>query len=554
MAITDEQLVGLLKEGDFVEQEKIDLAVKFSKEENIPLSQSLVDKDYISDENLGRLLSEYYKLPMASLGLESVDGSIINILPEEVAKTRNVVCFGIDNGLLKVATSNPDQGDFFTHIGQKVNRDVKLYFATDREVAKALDFYKVGIEKSFVALFEKKDDGTTKDIPVTKTVDLLIEYAHSSRASDIHIEPTEKASNIRFRVDGVLTEVLEIPKSAHEQVITRIKVMAKLRTDEHLSAQDGKIRTLVGDDQLDIRVSIVPIIAGEKVVMRLLSSKTRQFGLSDLGMSDDDHRKVKEASAKPYGMILSTGPTGSGKTTTVYSVLKILNTKEKNIATIEDPVEYEIEGVNQIQVNAKTNLTFANGLRAILRQDPNIIYVGEIRDQETADIATNSAMTGHLVLSTLHTNNAATTIPRLIDLGIEPFLVASTINVVIGQRLVRKICDGCKMSQDISIDELALKIPSIKKDKGLAKKKSIRVYSGKGCAICGKTGYKGRLGIFEVLVVSDELKKSIVERSDSDQIEKIAKSEGMKTMFDDGLDKVLAGKTTIEELLRVINE
>ncbi|OGH16615.1 MAG: type II secretion system protein GspE, partial [Candidatus Levybacteria bacterium RIFCSPHIGHO2_02_FULL_37_11] len=373
-------------------------------------------------------------------------------------------------------------------------------------------------------------------------------------ASDIHIEPEKDGSIVRFRIDGILQEVLHFTPEIDQQVIARIKFLSKLRTDEHLSAQDGKIQTKIENEDLDIRISIVPIVHGEKCVMRLLSARYRQFGLADLGMRDTDLKKVMNASSKPYGMILSTGPTGCGKTTTMYAILKILNTKERNIATIEDPIEYEITGLNQIQVNPKTNLTFAEGLRSILRQDPNIIYVGEIRDDETADIAVNSAMTGHLVLSTLHTNDAATALPRLLDMNIEPFLVASTVNIVIAQRLVRKICERCKVSQTEKIIDLEKHFDKKLLQKYFKSSKEARIYIGKGCPVCRSTGYSGRVGIFEILLLSEEIKDLIVAKNDSQKIMQQAVLEGMTTMMEDGLFKVQEGLTTIEEVLRATRE
>jgi type II secretory ATPase GspE/PulE/Tfp pilus assembly ATPase PilB-like protein len=331
--------------------------------------------------------------------------------------------------------------------------------------------------------------------------------------------------------------------------------LSKLRTDEHRSAQDGKIRADMGDKKLDIRISIVPVIEGEKIVMRLLSERVHQVGLEDLGFASDDLVKLKKEYAKPYGMILATGPTGSGKTTTLYGILKILNRREVNISTIEDPVEYDIEGVNQIQVNPKTNLTFAAGLRSILRQDPNIIMVGEIRDEETAEIAINSAMTGHLVLSTLHTNDAPTALPRFLEMGIEPFLVASTVNIIIAQRLVRKICSQCIISESITAEDLKKKFPPALIDRYFgAEKKEIRIYHGKGCKTCSDTGYAGRVGIFEVLVVTEMIRDLIMKRANADQVRALAITEGMQTMIEDGIRKVLAGITTLEEVIRVTRE
>jgi type II secretory ATPase GspE/PulE/Tfp pilus assembly ATPase PilB-like protein len=337
----------------------------------------------------------------------------------------------------------------------------------------------------------------------------------------------------------------------HDRIISRIKVLSNLRTDEHMSAQDGKMTAHMEEEDLDIRVSILPVTQGEKAVLRLLSSHSREYTLSNLGMSPADLKKVTKAFSRSYGMILSTGPTGSGKTTSIYAILKILNTREKNIMTIEDPVEYRIGGANQVHVNAKTNLTFANGLRSILRQDPNVIFVGEIRDSETAGIAVNAALTGHLVLSTLHTNDAATAIPRLTDMKVEPFLVASTVNVIIAQRLVRQICSSCKIEEKIQAIEIVKHFPIELVEKHFGKLTEITIFKGKGCKICRNTGYTGRVGLFEVLEVTKGIRVLISEKADSDIIAQAAIKEGMETMLDDGLKKVATGVTTIEEVIRV---
>ncbi|MBU0598296.1 GspE/PulE family protein, partial [Patescibacteria group bacterium] len=374
---------------------------------------------------------------------------------------------------------------------------------------------------------------------------------------DIHIEPHEGQILVRFRIDGILHDVVFMPKDIHPFIVTRLKIMSKLRTDEHRAAQDGRLDFSVENEHVDVRVSIIPISDGEKIVMRILSEKSRRLTLAELGLENTDLQKVERGFKKPYGMILATGPTGSGKTTTLYAILKILNTREVNISTIEDPVEYDMEGVNQIQVNAKTNLTFAHGLRSILRQDPDIIMVGEIRDEDTAGIAINSAMTGHLVLSTLHTNDAPTTLPRLLDMKIEPFLIASTVNVAIAQRLVRRIHQGCIESYLPKSDDIKNLEKSLGKDRAIKiglHKKGFRLYRGKGCKLCNGTGYEGRVGIFEVLEVTEKIRQLIMQRSNSDDIRKVAVSEGMTTMLDDGLNKVVKGATTIDELFRATRE
>ncbi|KKU46448.1 MAG: Type II secretion system protein E [Microgenomates group bacterium GW2011_GWA2_46_7] len=342
-----------------------------------------------------------------------------------------------------------------------------------------------------------------------------------------------------------------MPKQIHDRLITRIKVLSNLRTDEHMSAQDGKMRISIPEEQLDIRVSILPVTGGEKAVLRLLSSKSREYSLVSLGMAPEDLIKLERAYAQTYGMILSTGPTGSGKTTSIYAILKVLNTREKNITTIEDPVEYWIKGANQVQVNVKTNLTFADGLRSILRQDPNIIFVGEIRDNETAGIAVNAALTGHLVLSTLHTNDAATAIPRLSDMGVEPFLVASTVRVIVAQRLLRKICDGCKTSISFTREELLKHFSPDVIKQFFPTDKNITTSHGSGCKMCHHTGYQGRLGVFEVLEVTQSIRKLIAAKSDAELINQQALKEGMRSMLNDAMIKVQKGQTTIEEVIRV---
>jgi type IV pilus assembly protein PilB len=391
------------------------------------------------------------------------------------------------------------------------------------------------------------------DISIIDLIDALIEKAHRSRASDIHIDPSQKAVRIRLRVDGVLADAYEFPKTIHPEIISRVKVLARLRTDEHQATQDGRFRHVFSDpgDYVDIRVSIAPTFHGENVVMRLLSDKAEAFTLDSLGFSKADQDKIVKAIKRPNGMILATGPTGSGKTTTLYTLIKMLNSPEVSIVTIEDPIEYSVENIEQIQVNPRTGLTFANGLRSILRQDPNIIMVGEIRDSETASIAINTALTGHLLLSTLHTNDAATTLPRLLDMGIESYLVASTVNIAIGQRLIRKICLKCKAELKIT-PALRQALSTTAIAKFLNGKDT--VYEGKGCEECNGSGYSGRVCIKEVFVADDEIREAILRKASASELKKIAIKNGMTTMVEDGFNKVIKGETTIEEVLRVVHE
>jgi len=390
-------------------------------------------------------------------------------------------------------------------------------------------------------------------ISIVKLIDCLIEYAHTSGASDIHIDPSITHTRVRMRIDGVLQNSFVFPKHIHGEIIARIKVMSKLRTDEHQATQDGRLRYNfpTSSQFVDIRISICPTYHGENIVMRLLSDKAEVYTLESLGFSENDRKKISSALKRPSGMILATGPTGSGKTTTLYTLIKMLNSPEVSIVTIEDPIEYAVDEIEQIQVNAKSGLTFANGLRSILRQDPNIIMVGEIRDAETASIAVNTALTGHLLLSTLHTNDAATTLPRLLDMGIEEYLVASTVSIAIGQRLVRKICPHCKEKTAITpaVKESLLATPV-----GYLVTDNLILYKGKGCEVCNTSGYSGRICINEVLVCDDEIREAILRKASSSEIRKIAMNRGMTTMLEDGFLKVKAGKTTIEEILRVVHE
>ncbi len=399
---------------------------------------------------------------------------------------------------------------------------------------------------------DQKHTSEGEDLSVVNVVDKLILEAHEGHVSDIHIDPTAKDTRIRMRIDGVLQETHSLPKHSHGEIISRIKVLARLRTDEHQAAQDGRFRHLFPNSEfVDVRVSIVPTYHGENCVLRLLSDRAAHFSLESLGFNEKDREKIALALKKSSGMILSTGPTGSGKTTTLYTLIKMLKSPEVSIVTIEDPIEYAVSDIEQIQVNPKTGLTFANGLRSILRQDPNTIMVGEIRDAETASIAVNTALTGHLLLSTLHTSDAATTLPRLLDMGIEEYLVASTVSIAIGQRLVRLICPHCAQESKVSA---ALKESLANTPIARLIEEGQTIWKGRGCNACNLSGYSGRLSINEVLVADDEIREAILEKAPASKIKKIAMKNGMTTMLEDGFAKVLEGKTTVEEILRVIHD
>jgi len=551
----------ILKESGLVEEDVLEKLFLEAQRKGGSLYELIVSRDVLPDFYLGRALADGLKFPFVALSRVSIPEDVLQIIPEIVAKNQKIIAFEMGKDGLKLAMAEPTNYELKEFVEKKVGVRVFPYFATERDLNNALALYRKDVGETLEEILSDLASGKVEggDGPIVKMADELFLSANRNKASDIHIEPYDKITVIRFRVDGVLHEVATLPKKYHEQIVSRIKILAKLKTDEHLSAQDGKLQFVADGENVDVRVSVVPIVEGEKVVLRLLSAKSRQFGLEELGLSSEDMEKVRKGFLKPWGMVLATGPTGSGKTTTVYAILKIINRPEVNIATIEDPVEYDIERINQIQVNSKTNLTFAKGLGSILRQDPDIIFVGEIRDEETAGIAINAAMTGHLVLSTLHTNDAATTLPRLADMGIEPFLITSAVNVAVAQRLVRKICPSCIVSTEAQIKggEIVTKngvLPIDQKllDKYFPRGKTVRVYEGKGCPVCKHTGYVGRTGIFEVLEVSPAIRELIMIKANSAVIMKKAVEEGMTTMFEDGIRKVAKGVTTIEEIIRAV--
>lgn len=548
--------VASLRELGVIEEKDLNQALSDSKKEHIPFHKELLNQELISDDNLGKIFADFFSVPYIQLSQVSIPHDILALIPEVYAKKQFVIAFKKDTAGLYLAMVNPHNKLVKEFIQKKTGLTVIPYFATELDILNAISLYAKDVSQAFEDIIseniKKAKDEVRADPPIIKIVDTILSYAHHNRASDVHIEPSEQQFLVRFRIDGILHDIVELPAGLHPQIVTRVKVLARLRTDEHQAAQDGKIQYKVDDETMDIRVSIVPVTDGEKVVMRLLSERSRQFSLVDLGFSPADLAKTQQAYEKPYGMIIATGPTGSGKTTTMYAVLKLLNKRDVNIMTIEDPVEYDIEHINQIQANPKTNLTFAAGLRSIVRQDPDIILVGEIRDEETASIAINAAMTGHLVLSTLHTNDSATAIPRLMDMKIEPFLVGTTVNVIIAQRLIRKICLSCRISIELPRKKLEKELtPAIAK-KLFGASNSIRIYQGKGCPVCHTTGYTGRVGVFEVLEITDDIRAAIASRQDSSIIRNLSIKNGMTTMLDDGIEKVKQGITTIEEVMRSV--
>ena len=557
---------GLIKPEEF---DRLILEAESKKQNLIDLliSQGFVTKDYFYD-----ILTKSLKVERVYLRNQKIDEEVLNLLPRDLAQSRRALVFRREpDGALDIAFEDPTNLNNLDFLQRRLGVKINPFLATDDdlewgfsayEARLAQDFKKI-IEESVEASLNSRLEGDERlveaaaELPIVAIVDNLLNYAVSLRASDIHLEITEENVLARFRIDGILHEIIKIRKEAQPAIIARIKLLSGLRIDEHSRPQDGRFRFQSGQQFIDIRVSVMPTFHGEKAEMRLLTASQKPLSSNELGLLEDHAKTLEDNARKTFGMLLVCGPTGSGKTTTLYSILNKLNRPEVNIVTIEDPIEYNMRNVNQVQVNPAADITFANGLRAILRQDPNVIMVGEVRDNETAEIAIHSALTGHLVLASLHTNDAATAIPRLVDMKIPPFLVAAVLNLVAAQRLVRNIHRDCvesyvpekeileiirKELAEIGLDAKDIHLPKI-------------FYRGKGCQSCNFTGYFGRSVIFELLEVNSEIRKLIVSPEFSlDALKKLANQQGMITMFEDGLRKIERGVTTIEEVLRVIRE
>jgi len=569
MRLSEEQLKTLLLSSGIVEESDLSTVEAEAKKTGRPFEQVLISKRLIPDAYLGELVAEELGLKFVDLKSIEIPDHVLRLIPERTAKKKRAIAFKANRtDGLHLAMSDPGDLEFIRNMEKKTGLRAQAFFATNSGINHGLESYTKDLESAIRSLEEKyaslttgrrKGDGEEEESKIVSVVDLIMDYAYQNAASDVHIEPREESVIVRYRVDGILHDVAILPREYLSALVTRIKILSRLRTDEHYAAQDGKFQEKVGGTRIDVRVSIIPIVEGEKVVMRLLSEKGRTYDLEGLGLTEQGMKIVRKHARKSFGMILSTGPTGSGKTTSLYAILTELNTRNVNIATIEDPIEYAMEGVNQIQVNPKTGLTFASGLRSIVRQDPDIVMVGEIRDPETASIAVNASMTGHLVLSTLHTNDAATALPRFREMDIEPFLISSTINVIVAQRLVRCICPRCIMSDEISTEELSelLSIDVLKKffaDDNGKLRKTANMYRGKGCDSCNHSGYRSRIGIFEILEMSEAIRQLVMKNANSQTIQNQAKADGMVTMLEDGIQKALEGVTTIDEVLRVTGE
>lgn len=539
-----------------------------SKRRSEAVEKVISQLGWISNEDLIAAKAQVIGVPYINLEKNPISPEVLANLPEEVAKRFTAIPIAKDAQVLSVAMVDPLDLQALEFLEKKSGLVIRPYIATadsinraiaeqytqslSAEVGEALKEVVPGTAVSPIAPTASVS-GVLGQAPVARIVSTLLEYGIKIRASDIHIEPLENETRIRFRVDGILHEKLILPRRIHDAIISRIKILSNMKIDERRIPQDARFNFKIGQEEIDLRISTMPTAFGEKVVMRLLKKTGGVPTLAELGLRASALKRLEENILRPHGIILICGPTGSGKTTTLYSILSKLNSTKVNIITLEDPIEYQIQGVNQVQVNTAAGLTFASGLRAFLRQDPNIIMVGEIRDIETTELAIQASLTGHLVFSTLHTNNAAGALPRLLDLKAEPYLVSSTTTCVVGQRVVREICPTCKTARAITDEVFATISKSLVSVQQLDRNQ-IKLFVGKGCRECNNTGYLGRIGIYEVLTVSDKISQMILRRDTAQHIEEQAITEGMMSMKQDGFLKVIEGITTIEEVLRVAEE
>ncbi|MBL8030439.1 MAG: type II/IV secretion system protein [Candidatus Doudnabacteria bacterium] len=581
------QLNTALKQKKLLSDDKI----KVLEKEKLALKTSstwedfLLEKKVISEDDLLKLKSEILGIEIVDLRNLQIPQDVLNLVPEPIAHRHKVISFAKTKENLSLAMMDPEDIQTRDFIQKKTGLKIQTFLVGKTSLDAGLSRYHSSLEKEIKHLFtpegksvtegakaegESADDSLKKmaeEIPVIRVVDTLLEYAVFEKASDIHIEPQESAVTVRYRIDGVLHDVMTLPKVIQAAIVARVKVLANLKIDEHRLPQDGRFKIDKEGYKFSLRVSTIPIFDGEKVVIRLLDESAKAQSLEDLGFEKSAYDMISRNIKKPHGMLLITGPTGSGKSTTLYTVLSMLNTKNVNISTIEDPVEYRITGTNQMQVSPKIGLTFAIGLRALLRQDPNIIMIGEVRDKETAEEAVHAAMTGHVVFSTLHTNTAAGALPRLLDIGVEAYLIASTVNAVLAQRLVRVICKDCKTQMEIDdatyeslskLFHLEKLMPVLLKEGVVPAKtknfKDLVFFKGKGCDKCNNSGYKGRMGIHEILEVTPEIGDMIMQHKSAQEIQEQAEKNGMVLMWEDGFIKAIKGITSVDEILRVSKE
>jgi len=593
MRISDLTMEKLLLRSGVATVERINALKDEGIRSRHPLQELAITDEIIDDKTLTKAFAEYTQIPYIEIDTHDISPDVLNKIPERIARQYNAILFKIDeDGTCHLAMDDPDDVQAVNFIEKEIGTNTKIYIATHENILSALESYRGDVNNQLNEVIDiqrvetpETENITEQDVaensPIAQTIDLLLEYAIRSHASDIHIEPREGFVQVRYRIDGVLKEVNRLPRNVLNALVSRIKILSNLKIDEHRVPQDGRFKIKVAGKQYALRVSTLPVSDGEKTVMRILDESNQAVSLESLGFWGKSLKAINEALPEPNGMILVTGPTGSGKSTSLFSILTMLNTPNVNISTIEDPVEYKIPGVNQTQTNPKAGMTFANGLRALLRQDPNIIMIGEIRDSETADLGVQAALTGHLVFSTLHTNNAATCLPRLLDMGIEPYLIASIVRVVVGQRLVRKLRQETMTSYKPPEEEKQMIIRMFNLKPGqnfsyiheLEKQAAAEGIGGNNPLSTDENGinnlwkadfndnvdgasngYRGRIGIYEVLNNSENIQKLIVANATSSQIQEQAIAEGMVSMQTDGLIKALRGETTIEEVIRVTKE
>lgn len=590
---TQKQVEENLVNSGLITQEKLDAIKQKAEKLKTPVFAQLVNDKLISSEQLTKATAKVTKIPYVNLSNAKINPDVLSLLPQDIAERYMAVPLGEVQQRLAVAMLDSDNIQAVDYLSTKIGRPLKVYAASEEGIRNALKQYQLKLDVSVTGSFNESGEPIDKsgntaetdksgkplkkniativqDSPISKALSAVLEYAAKNRASDIHMEPTEKEFKIRCRIDGVLREIMKLPKGTEAPLVSRVKILSNLKIDEHRIPQDGQFTVHVADKDIDLRIAISPVVWGEQIVIRLLDKTGTSLKLEDMGYRGRALRTIRKGLERPNGMILTSGPTGSGKSTSLYALLQEIKSDEINIVTLEDPVEYKMGGINQIQVNPEVGLTFATGLRSILRQDPDVVMVGEIRDKETAQLAVQAALTGHLVFSTLHTNSAAGILPRLLDMGIEPFLIASTVNTVIGQRLVRRVRqdDGRESYQsDIaetdSINKtigklLPPKQEDLKKyqdDLGfeilpLANQKDYTLYRGADGSDT-PNGYRGRMGLYEVFEVTEAIQELILKRSTSSVIQKVAQAEGMITMHEDGYLKALQGQTTLTEVNRV---
>jgi type IV pilus assembly protein PilB len=540
---TIDKLKAFLLKENYISAEDSAAAEKVAQD-SVGYIDYLIRQEVLSKSLLGQALAEGYALPFIDLAANPLTKEQVALIPEELARSQHLVVTRQDEQNVAVATDQPEKVDKAAVAMLFPGRKVHMGYTLPEYMDQVFELYAQPLATRFSKILQE-----SKRV-APEIVDEIIKDALGFKASDIHFEPSSEFVSVRFRVDGTLREAGQLPKEYYTNILNRIKVGSGMRIDEHLTAQDGAMQRKTAGWTVDLRVSLIPTVEGEKVVMRVLGSYVAGFTFADVGLSDAHREIVERSIAKPFGMILTTGPTGSGKTTTLYSLLKMLNKSDVNITTIEDPVEYKMAGTNQIQVREASGMTFSKGLRAIVRQDPDIILVGEIRDQETAEISVNAALTGHLLLSTFHANDASTAVPRLVDMGIEPFLLASTLEIIIAQRLVRKICNHCRYS--LPIGEAVAKLHTATVNLHPYFNKDDNVYDGKGCNVCSGSGFQGRSAIFEIIEITPEMQELMLHSPSTQQIEALARKQGARPMFDDGIDKVKRGVTTLSEVLRVV--